>query len=229
MGVQVICHNCNKRYEVPKSFTPERRGSKHSYCSRECYDAYRMQPVTLKCEQCGSPFDVWKSRAERGNTRFCSKTCHNKWNSINLKGENNPNYQNGEQYPCETCGTLFYRPLHRKKVNARFCSSQCYGKWRELNGISAGENNPRYRDGSTMRTYERLRKAEWRRIANAIRDERGNRCENCGKTSSRYKFPVHHKVPWEVSHDDSPGNLMVVCRSCHPILDNEYWSSIETP
>ncbi len=41
-------------------------------------------------------------------------------------------------------------------------------------------------------------------------------CRRCGATrESGTRVHVHHIVPWRVSHDSSPGNLGVLCVSCH--------------
>jgi 5-methylcytosine-specific restriction endonuclease McrA len=219
MGVQVMCHTCEKVYEIPLSFTAEYRGMEHNYCSRKCYDEWqRRNKVSKDCLVCGKTFIVPPHFSEQ---RYCSRKCM----GIAKTGTNNPFYKGGELTHCETCGKEFYIQPNRKKVNARFCSSGCYGVWRQQSGISSGENNPMYRDGSTMRTYTRLRRKEWKQIADRIRDERGNVCQVCGIDGSRKKLPVHHRVPYDIGQDDSDENLLVVCQSCHATLDNIYYST----
>ena len=221
-SVSVTCASCRKVYSLPRSLTAEYRGTKNNYCSEECYKAYRSQQVTVVCEECNKPFQVWRSRYARGNVRFCSEKCSTKWRGEHLK-KHNPNPSNRIKLNCEVCGKSFEEVPSRIKQNARFCSTKCYGKWRERSGISSGQKNPMYRDGSTERTMSRLRKAQWKRIADQIRAERGNKCQVCGREGKGKKLPVHHKIPWEISRDDSPTNLLIVCQSCHVRLDILYY------
>jgi 5-methylcytosine-specific restriction endonuclease McrA len=37
-------------------------------------------------------------------------------------------------------------------------------------------------------------------------------CQVCRAASS---LTAHHKVPRHISHDDSPANLIALCRACH--------------
>lgn len=220
-SVTVHCAQCGKRFSKKYSLTAAARGLQNDYCSKECYDAYRMQPVTVTCEACGKPFEVWRSRYERGNVRFCSRKCSNPARAEELKALN-PRQRT--TIKCATCGKEFEEVASRIKKNSRFCSTKCYGVWRKEAGLSKGKNNPGYRDGSTPKTLARMRDREWKAIADSIREERGNRCEVCGKEGGRRKLPVHHKIPWEVSNDNTPGNLLVVCQSDHARLDNIYYS-----
>lgn len=219
----VVCKGCGKTYKLPKSLTAKSRGMKNNYCSNACYESTLPSKVSFTCEACGNQFEVWPSRAARGNVRFCSKECSRKQSADVLRA-NNPKPSNKVKLHCETCGKEFFEVPSRIEKNARFCSNKCYGAWREQSGIAKGSRNSRYRDGSTMRTTARLRSAEWKRIADGVRAERGNNCQVCGREGGRRKLPVHHKIPWEISHDDNTTNLMVVCQSCHVILDNAYYN-----
>lgn len=86
------------------------------FCSLECIPKKRGPRVplkTLKCEECGSPFDV-KLRVHQ---RFCSTRCYHK-NQENLIG-------------CERCGKLFRAG---KEGGQKFCSRTC---------MRTGWNSPR--------------------------------------------------------------------------------------
>lgn len=215
-GVVVTCAQCGKSIRRPKSWTASgmKRKQANDYCSRKCYDAYRMKPVSVICEVCGAEFEVWQSRFARGATKYCSKECRH-------IGVGQRNKLPDLTKTCEICGTEFV--LDRSYKDQRFCSSACYGTWRAKTGIASGENNPGYVDGSTDRTFKRLRNREWKKLANSVREQRGNKCEVCNKVGTARKFPVHHKIPWEISKDDSEENLLVVCQSCHAKLDRAYY------
>ena len=62
----------------------------------------------------------------------------------------------------------------------------------------------RWRPQHGLRAYQRMR----RRILN----ERGCRCESCGRAG---RLELHHVVSVEDGGDDSPDNLRALCRPCH--------------
>lgn len=218
--VTLVCKTCGKVYS--KAVSQVRSGRLGHFCSVACYNAFRVQPVTVTCQTCGSEFQVWRSRFERGNVKFCSNKC-SRVARVDILRSANPNPPNKVMVRCETCGKEFLEIPSRIKQNSRFCSRACYGTWRKKSGIAAGENNHCWRGGTSDRTIVRLRQTEWRKLADEIRSQRGNVCEICGATSI-HKLPVHHVIPWEVSHDDSPENLLVVCSSRHATLDQIYQS-----
>lgn len=51
----------------------------------------------------------------------------------------------------------------------------------------------------------------------------GGICQFCqGKANQGVRLHVHHIVPWRVTHDSGPPNLVVVCRPCHGALHAHY-------
>ena len=50
-----------------------------------------------------------------------------------------------------------------------------------------------------------------------------NTCQLCGKDNC--KLDIHHKIPYRYSNDNSPSNLITLCKSCHSTVEwmiNEY-------
>jgi hypothetical protein len=189
-----------------------------NYCSRACmYAGFKSRRVTLTCEICQSPFEVKPNRVGRAKT--CSAECVSK---LRARAAAAANSRQVKQI-CAYCKTEFSVSPSRIESEKLYCSQNCY--WAD----HVGEKSPRWRGGTSDRTTLRLRSPSWKKTANSIRSQRGNVCEVCGYVGSDYKLSVHHIVPWEVSQDDSPENLLVVCKSCHPKLEALYWSSGITP
>jgi 5-methylcytosine-specific restriction endonuclease McrA len=102
------CQYCGRIFIVFKSRV-KRGGGK--FCSVECYRKYWMEnvltkiiskranSVTLKCQYCGKPFKVWKSRLKRYNVKFCSRKCFNQYKREHAKelmgGTKHWNWQGG--------------------------------------------------------------------------------------------------------------------------------------
>ena len=77
MPIKKICVVCQKEFQVPPV-----REKTAVVCSRECMgrraaQAYQEGRITSVCQWCGKSISVPKSRAERGNGKFCSRACHN--------------------------------------------------------------------------------------------------------------------------------------------------------
>lgn len=54
-----------------------------------------------------------------------------------------------------------------------------------------------------------------------IKDRQENRCAICGETGH---LSIHHKTPYSQTHDNSPDNLVALCRgeetnNCHDKVD----------
>lgn len=201
-----VCKTCGKIYQATPSMI--KRGTK--YCSRKCKSLNQSSNVT--CVECGKTFNLPKSfiASNLGNkNNYCSRKCYD---AHRIKNVN---------VICNVCGKTFSVWVSRyNKGEVKYCSRECKGKYMSSN--VRGENNPSYRDGSTDRTRKRTSLKEWKDIAQSIRDERGNICEICGAQGGKYKLPVHHKIPWEISHDNSRNNLIVVCKKHHCELDFAY-------
>jgi hypothetical protein len=129
-----ICEVCNREY------VPTRNHQK--YCSRECWNktprwnkgktglqqAWNKQDLYSICEFCNKEYKITKCRIEE--TRFCSRTCQNRWlaKNIDRSGKNNCGYKGGIQLyrekarkllpdQCNRCGTIKKLLVHHKDEN----------------------------------------------------------------------------------------------------------------
>ena len=88
---EVACGICGIIFDTYKCF-----GRK--FCSAKCFHIHkkglplgkRGEYEDVICEYCGVKFNAL-SHLHR---RFCSQECKGRWQIINLKGSNNPNWQN---------------------------------------------------------------------------------------------------------------------------------------
>lgn len=115
--------------------------------------------------------------------------------------------------PCSCgCGTIVEVTPYRMSLNR---TGHFFVNMVHLHRWMWGPNHPNYRGGEKMRYGP-----DWPRIAVSIR-LRDKVCQLCGKTPAANKraLDVHHIVPWRVSHDNRPGNLIALCRVCHKRQD----------
>lgn len=82
----------------------------------------------------------------------------------------------------------------------------------ELNKIlKKGENNPNWRGGSSL-----IRDYGWNKIRKIIWERDKYKCQKCGKAKADgVRLVAHHKVPYVLSKDNTPENLITLCDSCH--------------
>ena len=105
-------------------------------------------------------------------------------------------------------------------------------KERILKRIKRGVEHYNWQGGITPLTRRRIRGTFWKQIADEIRKRDNNTCQLCGLNGNGKKSPVHHIIPFAISKDNSPSNLMTLCSSCHRKLERssdvnfnrEYWT-----
>lgn len=107
--MQKECGYCNNLFG--ENYYPSRL-KKQTYCSYKCRsNAYKKQVLKV-CQQCHKEFYTKKCWVKRGQGKFCSKVCFDKYQTI---------------YPiryCKTCN----KPFRTCGKNRRFCSLKCaYG------------------------------------------------------------------------------------------------------
>lgn len=115
---------------------------------------------------------------------------------------------------CKSCKCQFSIPLWRERQGrGTFCSRECANQY--LTTLTGGRSI-RWRGG----TAGHRRGIGWN-IAKKWALVRANgKCERCGLENG---LTAHHKKPYRECKDDieanSPKNLIVLCRSCHAIVE----------
>lgn len=130
--IQCICDYCKKTF---KRVAKLGFNSQKHFCSNKCKCEYlKLNPINqdskieYHCDMCKNPFKVNNyrikqlSNGKRSNL-FCSRECQGKWQSLNNRGENNPNF-NSIKLNCKYCGNEFSVPKNREN-KAKFCSDEC--------------------------------------------------------------------------------------------------------
>lgn len=142
--------------------------------------------------------EYFTPRIVRGKRQiFCSRSC--RWQ-----------YERNKTpiIICERCGKEFKKSASFFKFgNPRFCSQSCAGNMKR-------SENERFR---------RLKTPEWETIKKSILKRDGYKCKRCGVKDM---LTVHHIKRWVFTKDDSPSNLITLCRSCHYSIE---WNGVECP
>lgn len=187
------CAQCGKLFYKSLSVSVKNWETKVKYCSRACYIKAETPAKTIKiCLACQKEFTpkFWNKKAV-----YCSRACVATSQSKPLP-------------VCEICGKEV------KRHNRRFCSRGCKIEWYQR------ENVYNYLGEETKRSFP-VDLAFWMKRAKEIR-ARDKVCQHCGKTpeQNRRALDVHHIIPYRISKDNSPSNLIALCRICHKKADH---------
>jgi len=60
-------------------------------------------------------------------------------------------------------------------------------------------------------------RANWKKKSKEILFRDGHHCMRCHKSINKYSYNCHHKIPYQISKNNSDNNLVSLCRSCHTI------------
>lgn len=85
-----------------------------------------------------------------------------------------------------------------------------------------GPANNWWRGGPKLNTG--YRGVDWPEARRKARERDNNTCQDCSTIPTR-RIDVHHKIPYEVSKDNSLENLISLCSSCHKKADMLYIST----
>jgi hypothetical protein len=152
------------------------------------------------------------------------------------KGKNHPNY--GKHCSEETKKKISDANKHPSEETKKKMSEAQKGKHlsvetkKKLSKANKGENNPNYKDGISLKEFEEafgMKHEEWKELAQKIRLRDNFICQFCGRKGAT---DVHHIIPRRIKIDNSPDNLITLCRSCHikiEHLTDEYLAQGKDP
>jgi len=158
--------------------------------------------VERECGFCGEEFRVNPAYVDRGDGRFCSKSCKGKALSDGSSSE----------VTCEWCGETFQACNARiERGDCRFCSSECYGDWQSENLV--GEDNPLW-EGGPAPYYG----SDWQQQRERALQRDNRECVICGDNGNVH---VHHIRPFRKfgaeNHETANrlDNLVCLCADHH--------------
>lgn len=231
-------------------FHPTNKYPEAQYCSVTCSNASRRQPLLI-CEHCARPFRRHNSysrfcsiacaasrgihtradcaqcgrlfESRRHGAKVCSRACVGAYLQLPV-------------VTCAYCGIDF--PPHT--VGMKFCSKACADAIRAVPAANCAQCGKHFQPRTVRARYcsrecgwakQRLsynfrrswRGPDWTRISRAIRTRDNHTCQQCGATSAQRRMDVHHIIPWTISHDSSPQNLITLCVPCHRKVETQYW------
>lgn len=207
-----VCNQCDKNFTSAKKDT--------KYCSRKCSSLGRRNRVEIKCLYCKQTFE--EKEALKDTAKFCDIDCKAKWQSENMIGENNFNY-NRVTINCSGCGDKIARPPSEiENHKLFFCTNECYKK--NIGKYVSGENNPYYNpnltDEDRLDTRRYPEYYEWRL---KVYERDNYTCQLCGGNKSGTLI-AHHLNGYSHFSDERTvlENGITLCKECHAEFHTEY-------
>jgi 5-methylcytosine-specific restriction endonuclease McrA len=180
---------------------------------RNCWLKSHQRPenyLARNCQKCGAEFVVHKVHVERGNAKYCSRSCARSGSPARKKVR--------VPLRCKTCNARVDRtPSEVKKSKGKegFCGPGCWYSFnrRDNHYLWAGGQHDRMNPEGVR----------WRRAV--LKRDKGH-CRLCHETR---RLEAHHILPfvshpaerWEVS------NGLTLCHGCHVKFRNREMEHVE--
>lgn len=178
-----------------------------------------LNKVHCRCPVCRKEFERSPSSI-KSKYQFCSRGCAYKGRSLGYvqriirkpyrrhRGPPKPQRQ------CLVCGIMFTVTTFSRR---KYCSRQCFEVAHKTN--MRGVNNPSYIDGRSKnkRCY---RGDDWEQIRKQVYERDNWCCQVCGKHCEGHEIQAHHIEEWRKTKDNSLGNLITLCNTCHARVHN---------
>ena len=132
---------------------------------------------------------------------------------------------NKRKYCSHKCGATVYGIENGKKGSVQLIKRNKNSEFRKK--VSTGlilhfKNNPRNKEAWYIRKYgenyipkKPKHSNPWKTLSVKLR--KNNSCARCN--SDKF-LDVHHIIPFTISRDSSLNNLVVLCRKCHQLTEN---------
>ena len=116
---------------------------------------------------------------------------------------------------------MYGKPItdeHRKHLVESHVGQIAWNKGKRFPQVT-GNKNGNWKGGVTPEIHKRLNDFKWLRIINEIRERDNFTCQLCGKKN--HILDIHHIIPYRITQNNNPKNLISLCKSCHAKIDNK--------
>ena len=169
--IEVACAICGTKKLVHES----RFKAYDSFlCSNVCRGAFnalrtgeRDSRLTMQCAHCGAELRRYVTSYEHV---FCDAACRGRWDAEHNKGDSNPNYRGGQEFPCFVCDRPVWVKPSQFDRERHYCSAICSDSVKEL-FAPRGERSGAWKGGKVSRicqicgTVFQVKQAEAERAA----------------------------------------------------------------
>lgn len=230
------CVICGKQIEKKKNCNWNKY-AKTRYCSRACCTEGRKKRMVLECCHCGKK--VERTQGQIKGRIFCSVACRKKESRPDVicagcgKTFQRVPTHNAKKYcswecfkasrwqvvKCSECGKDFLKRVSEikkcvKMKSQNLCSRSCRNAYTSklLGGDGTWVVGGKH---GGAKTYG----PGWKEAKMFTLQRDKYECQQCGATQN---LEVHHWEPYNISFNNSPDNLVTLCKQCHVDKHEEY-------
>lgn len=174
--------------------------------------------VDYICETCGKPGHRSYAQGKVPSHFFCSRDCQNEWQKTRediVAKNRDPDFRKkvsaGLKRRKEKLGVDYHSPETKRKIgDATIEHWENYDDKTRSRMLEVLQNN-----AAARRTYGPYDLA-WHQLSKKM-------CKNsiCHRCGSREKLQVHHIIPTKSGGTREKRNLVVLCSSCHKIVEHQ--------
>jgi len=174
--------------------------------------------INFSCETCGKSSSRRYAKGRIPSHFFCSIQCQNEWQKTRqdiVQKNQDPEFRkkvsSGLKRRKLQLGDAYHSIETQQKIGkATLMHWQNYDDATKLRLLGILRSNAGLKRTNGPYDYE------WQKLSSELRD--GASCTRCG---SSYNLCVHHIVPVSESGTRDKTNLVVLCDSCHAIVDKQ--------
>ncbi|MCD7824257.1 MAG: HNH endonuclease [Oscillospiraceae bacterium] len=174
--------------------------------------------VDYICETCGKSGHRCYAQGKVPSHFFCSRECQNEWQKtredIVLKNKD-PEFRKkvsaGLKRRKQELGENYHSPETKRKIG-----DATLEHWENYDDETRAHMLQVLQDNATARRTYGDYDYEWSQLSAQMREN--GICHRCG---SREKLDVHHIIPTKQGGTRAPRNLVVLCSSCHTLVENQ--------
>lgn len=190
----------------------------------------KKNQIKVICRICGKIMFRKKSWAERYKNTYCSMKCRRTYKIIKCAYCNKEIKVMGirlkKQNYCCTSHQLKYEYEHN--LRQKKPHNNLYQAHKEK---CSGENNWNWKGGKKkwkLKIYDFYYKTRWQELRIKIYKRDNWTCQICGIHCNKInKIQCHHIIPYRISQDNSEGNLITLCLSCHRREELKYYRRLK--
>ncbi|MBQ1492169.1 MAG: HNH endonuclease [Blautia sp.] len=174
--------------------------------------------VDYECEICGKPGHRNYPQGKVPSYFFCSRECQNEWQKTqedivlrNKDPEFRKKVSAGLKHRKEVLGDDYHSPETKAKIGAATIEH-----WNNYDDETRNHMLDVLQENATVRRTYGPYDYAWKMLSKKMCGV--GICHRCG---SRENLHVHHIIPTREGGTRDPKNLVVLCNSCHKIVEHQ--------
>lgn len=183
----------------------------------------------VKCNKCSKKIYIQRKRFNKKNIYYCSLKCRRTYKIVKCAYCGNKIKRKAcrirKRNYCNASHQLKYE--YKYNLRQRKPSEKLYKAHKEK---CSGSNNHKWKGGKKkwkLKIFDFYYQTAWQELRMIIYKRDKWTCQICGvHCGKKDKIQCHHIIPYRISQDNSPENLITLCVSCHRREELKYYRKL---